>query len=58
MRKGHSTPKEDILFTGFASHASRPNEQVDEFLESELDLDLNSNGEYQVPAICLDVLKG
>ncbi|KAJ7436212.1 hypothetical protein FB451DRAFT_1307685 [Mycena latifolia] len=57
MPKGSSTLKDDILFTGFGSHSNRPNLKVDDSGQSESDLDLNPNGEYQDPKICLDLLK-
>ncbi|KAJ7685709.1 hypothetical protein DFH06DRAFT_1159187 [Mycena polygramma] len=58
MPKGLSSTQNDIIFTGFTSrgpHSSGSN--MDELGESESDLDLNSNGDYQEPKICLDLLK-
>ncbi|KAJ6526283.1 hypothetical protein DFH09DRAFT_1371718 [Mycena vulgaris] len=54
MPKGSS--KDDIIFTGFESQSNRPN-LVDDFGESESDLDLNPSGDYQDPKICLNLLK-
>ncbi|KAJ6531127.1 hypothetical protein B0H19DRAFT_470639 [Mycena capillaripes] len=58
MPKGPRNPKNDIIFTGFT--ARRPQSSgsnIDESGESESDLDLNSNGDYQEPPICLNLLK-
>ncbi|KAJ7029367.1 hypothetical protein C8F04DRAFT_42431 [Mycena alexandri] len=50
--------KSDIIFTGFPAPGSLSDGlNIDEFGESESNLDLNSNGDYHDPAISLDVLK-
>ncbi|KAJ7137889.1 hypothetical protein C8R44DRAFT_766426 [Mycena epipterygia] len=57
MVKRFSTVKTDIIFTGFGSYSNHANLKIDDFGENESDLDLNSNGVYQEPTICLDLLK-
>ncbi|KAJ7766657.1 hypothetical protein B0H16DRAFT_369578 [Mycena metata] len=50
--------KTDIIFTGFSASGSLSDGlNIDEFGESESNLDLNTNGDYHDPAISLDVLK-
>ncbi|KAF8205534.1 hypothetical protein K438DRAFT_1963973 [Mycena galopus ATCC 62051] len=54
MPKGPLTAKNDIIFTGFLANSG--GSSIDEFGESESDLDLNWNGEYQNPLICLAMI--
>ncbi|KAJ7453560.1 hypothetical protein B0H11DRAFT_2071241 [Mycena galericulata] len=49
--------REDILLTGFTRGPHSIGVKIDEFGETESELDLNSSGSYQEPTICLELLK-